>query len=100
MNPTKVRRTRLNTLTDLPNIGEAMAEDLRLLGYETPQDITGSDPVIMYEMLCAVTGVRQDPCVIDVFWSVTDFLAGQPAQPWWNYTGQRKAYLNDMAKLR
>lgn len=56
--------------------------------------------MIMYEMLCAVTGVRQDPCVIDVFWSVTDFLAGQPAQPWWNYTGQRKAYLNEMAKLR
>lgn len=44
MNPTKVCRTRLYTLTDLPNIGEAMAEDLRLLGYETPQDITGSDP--------------------------------------------------------
>lgn len=34
MNPTKVCRTRLYTLTDLPNIGEAMAEDLRLLGYD------------------------------------------------------------------
>ena len=32
MNPDKVQRSKLNTLTDLPNVGKAVAEDLALLG--------------------------------------------------------------------
>ncbi|GAA0329507.1 helix-hairpin-helix domain-containing protein [Morganella psychrotolerans] len=100
MNPTKADRTNLKTFTDLPNVGKAAADDLRLLGYEKPEEITGSDPVIMYEMLCAITGVRQDPCVMDVFWSVTDFLGGQPAQSWWNYTERRKDHLKKMMSMR
>ena len=72
--PDKVCRTVFIRLPTCRNIGEAMAEDLRLLG-RTPQDNTGSDPGD-YAKKCsgAVTGVRQDPCVIDVFWSVTRFL--------------------------
>lgn len=31
MNPTKVKRDTLSQLTDLPNVGKAIAEDLRKL---------------------------------------------------------------------
>ena len=40
--------------------------------------------------LCVLTGVRQDPCVLDVFISLTRFVAGEPAQVWWAYTEKRK----------
>jgi hypothetical protein len=90
MHPTKVMRSRLASLTDLPNIGPAMAADLRLLGYATPESITGADPVEMYERLCRITGTRHDPCVLDVFMSVTDFLNGGEPHAWWQFTGARK----------
>jgi hypothetical protein len=93
MNPCKVSRSRLKALTDLPNIGPAMAADLRLLGYETPLSIAGASPMAMYERLCKLTGTRHDPCVLDVFMSVTQFLAGGPPQAWWQFTNARKALL-------
>jgi hypothetical protein len=46
---------------------------------------------VLYQSLCAVTGQRQDPCVLDTFMAAIDFMRGAPAAPWWNYTAQRKA---------
>lgn len=90
MNPSKVRRSQLESLTDLPNIGPAMARDLRLLGFEQPGQLAGQDPQRLYERLCFLTGVRQDPCVLDVFVSVTRFMDGEEPRPWWFYTPERK----------
>lgn len=90
MNPHKVNRARLEALTDLPNVGSATARDLQLLGFETPEMLVGQCPFEMYRQLCAKTGVSHDPCVIDVFMSITEFLNGTPALPWWNYTEARK----------
>lgn len=90
MNPDKVRRDRLGRLTDLPNIGPAMAKDLLLLGVHEPRQLVGMSPFQMYETLCEKTGVRHDPCVIDVFMSITGFMAGDDPQPWWAYTPLRK----------
>jgi hypothetical protein len=90
MNPKKVNRNRLNCLEDLPNIGPAMAGDLRILGIEKPVDLVGQDPYVMYEQLCSRTGLRQDPCVLDVFISVIRFMNGSSAQPWWDFTAERK----------
>lgn len=90
MHPTKVDRAKLNKLTDLPNIGKASAADLVLLGYQQPQDLVGADPFQMYHELCLKTGVRHDPCVIDVFMSVTRFMAGEPPKLWWDFTEERK----------
>jgi hypothetical protein len=92
MHPAKVDRTRLRTFTDLPNIGPAMARDFVALGYERPQQLEGVDPFELYRALCKRTGVRQDPCVLDVFISVTRFLAGDDPQPWWTYTAERKRH--------
>lgn len=90
MNPKKVSRDRLADLTDLPNIGRAGAADLRLLGIDTPAGLVGRDPKEMFETLCAITGARHDPCVLDVFISVTRFMAGEAPRSWWEYTEERK----------
>jgi hypothetical protein len=93
MNPIRVNRTRLKDFTDLPNIGKAMAGDFRLLGYRSPEQIAGEDPFEMYARLCEMTGQRQDPCVLDVFMSVTRFLNGERPKPWWEFTEERKKIL-------
>jgi len=91
MNPAKVDRQRLRHLTDLPNIGPAMAADLQLLGILAPAQLKGRDPYQLYDALCERTGQRHDPCVIDVFISVTRFMDGDDPRPWWDYTPERKA---------
>lgn len=50
----------------------------------------GADPLELYETLCVATGTRQDPCVLDVFMSVTDFLGGAAPKPWWHFTQLRR----------
>ncbi|MGB8855129.1 MAG: helix-hairpin-helix domain-containing protein [Burkholderiales bacterium] len=93
MNPNKVDRNRVIALTDLPNIGKAGAEDLRLLGIHKPSQLIGKCPFAMYGMLCEKTGLRHDPCVIDVFMSITRFMNGEAPQAWWKYTEERKQAL-------
>ncbi|HET9048487.1 MAG TPA: helix-hairpin-helix domain-containing protein [Chiayiivirga sp.] len=90
MNPAKVDRKQLTRFTDLPNVGPAMAKDFVRLGYSAPTELVGADPLALYQALCLATGARHDPCVLDTFMSVTDFLAGAPPQPWWHYTAERK----------
>ena len=93
MNPKRVDRARLLRLTDLPNVGPAMAEDLKRVGIECPGDLAGRDAYALYDRLCQIDGLRHDPCVIDVFLSVVRFVAGDPPCAWWTYTAERKATL-------
>ena len=93
MSPSKIDRSGVVVLTDLPNIGEAGAQDLRLLAIHQPSQLVGLCPFEMYALLCAKTATRQDPCVIDVFMSVTRFMGGEEPQPWWAYTEERKRLL-------
>lgn len=93
MNPARVDRSTLKTLTDLPNIGKASAEDLRLLGIASPADLCGCDPLELFQRLGRITASRQDPCVLDVLISVVRFMRGDPPQPWWAYTEERKKLL-------
>ena len=90
MNPAKVKRENVKELTDLPNIGKAMAADLQKIGIARPAQVKGKSPYKMYEALCLKTGVRHDPCVIDVFISITRFAEGDIPRPWWEYTEERK----------
>lgn len=93
MNPAKVDRASVRKFTDLPNVGPALAEDLRQLGYAAPGELAGQCPFAMYRRLCEITGQRHDPCVIDVFMSIVDFVDGRPPRPWWEFTARRKALL-------
>jgi hypothetical protein len=90
MHPHKVDRGTITRFTDLPNVGPAAASDFELLGFREPRELIGADPRALYDALCVASGVRQDPCVLDVLMSVTDFLDGAEPQPWWNYTARRK----------
>ncbi|MDT3279456.1 helix-hairpin-helix domain-containing protein [Shewanella scandinavica] len=90
MNPAKVVRAEVKQLTDLPNIGKACAADLRLLGIDKPEQLLDRNPYELYQTLCNKTGQRHDPCMIDVFISITRFMAGEDAKPWWFYTDERK----------
>src|SRR5215831_21019618 len=80
-------------LEDIPNVGPAVAADLRRLGITSPADLPGRDPYALYDDLCRATGVRQDPCVLDVFIAAVRYMAGEPKRPWWRYTAERKRVL-------
>jgi hypothetical protein len=86
----KPDRKTISQLEELPNIGKAMAGDLRLVGIQHPKDLAGKDAYQLYDDLCSITGEKHDPCVIDVFLSVIDFMAGGEARPWWEFTTKRK----------
>lgn len=90
MNPKKVRRDQVRKLEDLPNIGKAMADGLRLIGIHRPEQLIEREAFEMYEALCEKAGQRQDPCVLDVFMSVVHFMDGGEARPWWTFTAERK----------
>ncbi|MCJ7766095.1 MAG: helix-hairpin-helix domain-containing protein [Thiovulaceae bacterium] len=90
MNPTKVVREKVEKLTDLPNIGPSLAKELRFIGIESPQELKGKDPSELYAALCAKSGKRHDPCVLDVFMSITDFMNGGEPRVWWDYTKERR----------
>lgn len=77
-------------LEQIPNIGPAMAADLRLLGIERPEQLRGRDAFALYQQLCDLSAQRHDPCVLDTLMAAVDFMGGAPARPWWHYTAQRK----------
>lgn len=82
--------------TDIPNVGPAMAGDFKLLGIATASELATADPMDLYRRLCEATGARQDPCVLDTFLAVCDFMSGAPSKPWWEYTPVRKARWPDL----
>ena len=76
--------------TDIPNIGPALSERFVLLGFKTPQDLKGKDPLVLYKKLSRLTDRKEDPCVLDTFMAAIDFMNGKGARPWWKYTAERK----------
>lgn len=85
------RAADCQVLEQIPNIGQSLAEDLRQIGIRHPRDLVNKDAFVLYQQLCAATGQRHDPCVLDTFMAATDFMRGAPAAPWWHYTPHRKA---------
>ena len=83
----------LARLEDIPNVGPAVAADLRQLGIKLPGDLVGRDPFAMYDDLCRLTGQRHDPCLLDTFIAAVRFMQGEPKKPWWKYTAERKRAL-------
>ena len=98
MNPAKVDRSRLSQLTDLPNVGPAIAKDLESLNIKSPPQLVGKDPVKLYTSLCNKRRARQDPCVLDVLISITRFMGGEAPKVWWHYTPKRKRILKSSSK--
>ena len=93
-------RTTASHLEELPNIGKAMAGDLRLIGIDSPKELIGKNPFELYDKLCAKSGKRHDPCVIDVFMSVVRFMEGGDALPWWAFTEERKGMIAEFRRAK
>jgi Pathogenicity locus len=83
-------RREVIRLEDIPNVGPAIAADLRRLGITSPAELLGRDPYAMYDDLCRSTGQRHDPCLLDTFIAAVRYMAGEPKKPWWKYTAERK----------
>ena len=90
MHPDKVNRAQLQHLTDLPNVGASIAKDLHRIGITQPDQLRGQSAVDLYQQLCTVDRRRHDPCLLDVFISITRFMDGGPPRAWWHYTAERK----------
>jgi len=86
------RAEEVTQLADIPNIGPALAADLRLLGINDPRRLASLDPYALYQQLNRKTGLRHDPCVCDAFIAAVRFMQGEPAHPWWFYTAARKRF--------
>ena len=62
-------------------------------GVRTMKDLARRDPERLYARLCAITGERQDPCVLYTFRCAV--YAARTARPnpkllkWWAWKGQR-----------
>lgn len=87
-------RETVARLDELPNIGEAMVDHLESIGIDHPKKLMGKEPFELYRALCATTGKRVDPCVIDVFMSVINFMEGGEPLPWYAFTDQRKKHVD------
>ena len=85
-------REQYTRLEQIPNIGQALANNLRLIGIFYPRDLIGRNPYALYQELCRKTEQTHDSCVLDVFISAVRFMEGQPKRPW-AYTSERKGML-------
>jgi hypothetical protein len=83
---------------EIPNIGEAMADDLRALGLKHPLDLKKENPYELYLKLCRKTKSYQDPCVLDVFLSAVYFMKGKGTKMWWEFTPERKKNFHIVAE--
>lgn len=88
--------SKVKKFQDIPNVGSAVAADFVLIGIREPQALIGKDPFTLYKKLCKKTGTRHDPCVLDTFMAVTDFMNGGIARQWWYYTKERKKKYPDI----
>ena len=88
--PKAASAVECEALEQLPNVGPAMAGDLRLIGIQHPAELRGRDAFALYRDLERATGQRQDPCVLDTFMAIVDFMEGAAPKPWWAYTAERK----------
>lgn len=84
---------RPKRLEDLPNIGKAIAADLRLAGIHQPKQLAKLDPLETYRTLSNALGRRLDPCVLYTLLSVQHFLNSEEVLPWWKFTQRGKELL-------
>jgi hypothetical protein len=89
-------------LIDLVSVGPATVADLALLGIHTVDELARHEPADLYHQLCERTGVRHDPCCLDVF-SAAVAQARDPELPaaeklWWTWSRRRRSRGRDLAR--
>ena len=94
--PKASHASQVKTLTDIPNVGVSIAQDLIGLGIFTPEAVKAMNPIAIYDALRTPMGQRHDPCLLDTFLAAKEFMNGGPKRPWWDFTEQRKAMLKTL----
>ncbi len=80
----------MKNLKDLKNVGKATLGDLELLGIHSVEELALQDATQLFHELEQRTGLRQDPCVWDVFAAIIhEANTGEPTN-WWDWTAKRK----------
>ena len=64
------------------------------MGITRTSQLAGRDAIEIYEEMCAESGRRLDPCLLDTVMSAVEQADGGPARPWWDYTAERKRTLS------
>lgn len=86
---TPVDETASKALQTIPNIGPRMAEDLFRLGFRRPEELHAETGRDLFDRLCALDGVRHDPCVLDTFEAAVHFVKTGERVPWWHFSRRR-----------
>jgi hypothetical protein len=82
------------TLRDLRGVGKSIEGNFKSLGIHTVAQLARANGDRLYQRLNDMTGVRQDPCVLDTFRCAVA-QAKDPALPidqtnWWWWSRKRK----------
>lgn len=89
MQSTQAKQTAIKELQQIPGIGKSLAEDLWKLDIRTIADLKGKNPLNLYHRLNALTGVKNDPCVLYTFRCAVYFASEAHPEPeklkWWNW---------------
>ena len=86
------------SLTELPNIGKAIASDLEKIGIVSHSDLEKCEPLAVFNELKTVMGKRHDPCVYYTLLSVQHYFETGESLPWWEFTEQGKKNLKNNSK--
>jgi Pathogenicity locus len=82
-------------LRDLISVGPAIERGFHLVGVHSVSQLAKRDPHELYSRLEKVTGMRQDPCVLDTFHAAVAQArnARLPVEKcqWWYWSRKRKA---------
>ncbi|MEP6954678.1 MAG: helix-hairpin-helix domain-containing protein [Solirubrobacteraceae bacterium] len=78
-------------LTQMPNVGPAVARKLERLGISRPEDLRGRDGAQLFAELCAQDGRGHDPCLLDTFVAAVAYVNEGDDRPWWEFSRERKA---------
>lgn len=75
------------TLQTIPGIGPKLEKELKVLGYESVEQLAGVDPEQMYQRLTQLRGRHIDRCVLYAFRCAVYFASNTVHDPeklkWW-----------------
>lgn len=91
MKPTKTEQAA--RLEDIPNIGKAIAADLRTIGIQQPQQLIMHEALALYLKLAVQMGKRHDPCVLYTLLAARHYLLSGEKLSWWKFTESGKKLL-------
>ena len=83
----------IKELLKIPGVGISIANDLRELGYEKPEDLKGESPQSMYDRSCEFAGVKIDRCLLYVYKCAVYYAENDCPDPellkWWNWKDKK-----------